>query len=216
MVLLSSEDVEIISVQHPKSAKRVPVLCYANKNFRLVSVFGIEQEEEAHAKWRQLTDNQSKVCVLLEETFRYSVWSQVRIDQGLLAPTAPEAYVRACVVLVQSLHHQAQKLGSRQAQSLMMGLQTNAAYPVQTAGGLDALLQLNLSQMENGSSALPRWEEDDLSSLLLQMHRLGCKFFGRSRFTGPAIASLDALSNNDKALFLAWLKLSLLGNLWLS
>ena len=212
MFLLSLEDVEIIGVQHPKIAKRVPVLCYADKNFRLVSVFGIDQQAEAHASWRELTDNQSKVCVLLEENFRYSVWSQVRIDQGLLAPTAPDAYIKACVVLVQSLYNRAQALGTRQAQSLIVGLQVNTARQIKAAGGLEAILQLNL---ESGTDALPHWEEDDLSSLLLEMHRLGCKFFGRSKFTGTAIAALNILPNNDKTLFLAWLKLSLLGNLWL-
>ena len=63
----------------------------------------------------------------------------------------------------------------------MMGLQVNTARQMKTAGGLEALLQLNI---ESGADTLPRWEEDDLSSLLLEMHRLGCKFFGRSKFTG--------------------------------
>ena len=113
MCLLSPEHVEIISVQHAKSAKRVPVLCYADRNFRLVSVFSVDQQAAAHASWRDLTDNQGKVCVLLEEAFRYSVWSQVRIDQGLLTPMAPEAYVKACVVLVQFLDNRAQALDSQ-------------------------------------------------------------------------------------------------------
>lgn len=216
MFLLSLEDVEIIGVPHPKSAKQVPVLCYADKNFRLVSIFSVDQQAAAHASWRELTDKQSKVCVLLEETFRYSIWSQVRIDQGLLAPTAPEAYIKACVVLVQSLYSRAQALGSRQAESLRVGLQVNTAPQMQAAGGLEALLKLNVEAVGNKAGTLPRWEEDDLSSLLLEMHRLGCKFFGRSKFTEPAIAALEALPNNDKALFLTWLKLSLLGNLWLS
>lgn len=212
MFVLTPEDVEIISVQHPKRAKRVPILNYADKNFRLVSVFGPEQQEAAHASWRNLTDNENKVCVLLEETFRYSVWSQVRIDQGLLAPTAPEAYVKACVVLIQSLYSRAQKLGNRQAHSLMSALQVNTAYQMQNAGGLEALLQLDI----NGPGTLPRWEEDDLSAVLLEMHRLGCKFFGRKKFVEPALAALEVLPGNDKPLFLNWLKLSLLGNLWLS
>lgn len=212
MFLLSPEDVEIIGVQHPKSAKRVPVLCYVDQTFRLVSVFSIDQQTAAQASWRDLTENQSKVCVLLEETFRYSVWSQVQIDQGWLTPTAPDAYIKACIVLVQFLYNQTQTLDSRQAESLRVGLQVNTARQMQTAGGLETLLQLNT---ENGAIALPRWEEEDLSSLLLEMHRLGCKFFGRRKFIRPAIAALDTLPNNDKTLFLAWLKLSLLGNLWL-
>ena len=216
MFVLSPEDVEIISVQHPKRAKRVPVLCYADKNFRLVSVFGIEQQAAAHASWRDLTDNKGKVCVLLEESFRYSVWSQVRIDQGLLAPTVPEAYLKACIVLIQSLYNRAQTLGDRQFKNLIAAFQVNTSHQLQPAGGLETLLNLNIQTIGNGSGALPRWEEDDLCALLLEMHRLGCKFFGRKKFVEPALAALDVLPSNDKALFLNWLKISLLGNLWLS
>ena len=210
MFLLSPEDVEIISVQHPKQAKKVPILSYADKTFRLLSVYGADQQAEAHAKWRELTDKAQKVCVLLEETFRYSVWSQVRIDKGLLTPAAPEAYLKACVVLVQFLCQKAQD--SRHAKSLLTGLQVNTDYQMRAAGGLEALLQIDVAC----PGSLPRWEEDDLSALLLEIHRLGCKFFGQSQFTKAAIASLDLLPNNDKAVFLNWLELSLLGNLWLS
>lgn len=91
MFLLTPEDIEIISVQHPKRAKKVPILAYEDKTFRLVSVFSAVQANEAYAAWRILTDQEGKACVLLEETFRYSLWSRVRIDKGLLAPTAPEA-----------------------------------------------------------------------------------------------------------------------------
>lgn len=216
MFVLSPEDVEIVSVQHPKRAKQVPILCYSDKNFRLVSVFNAQQQEEAHARWRDLTDNQGKSCVLLEESFRYSVWSQVRIDQGLLKPAAPEAYIKACVLLIQSLHSRAQKLGDRQSKSLTTALQVGTSHQMQLAGGLETILRLNVEAIGNGSGQLPKWEEDDLSALLLEVHRLGCKFFGRRKFAGPALAALDLLPGNDKVLFLNWLKLSLLGNLWLS
>ena len=216
MFVLSPEDVEIISVQHPKRAKRVPVLCYADKNFRLVSVFSVEQEDKAHASWRDLADNKGKVCVLLEESSRYSLWSQVRIDKGLLASTVPEAYLKACIVLIQSLYKRAQTLGDRQFKSLIAAFQVGASHQLQPAGGLEALLKLDVRSLGNGSGALPRWEEDDLCALLLEMHRIGCKFFGRKKFVGPALSDLDVLPGNDKVLFLNWLKISLLGNLWLS
>ena len=216
MFVLSPEDVEIVSVQHPKRAKRVPILRYADKNFRLVSVFSIEREEAAHASWRDLTDNKGKVCVLLEESFRYSVWSQVRIDKGLLVSTVPKAYLKACVVLIQSLNHQAQTLGDRQSKSLIAAFQVGASYQLQSAGGLESLLNLDIPSLDEESNALPRWEEDDLCALLLEIHRIGCKFFGRKKFVKPALSSLDVLPGNDKVLFLNWLKISLLGNLWLS
>ena len=212
MFLLTPEDVEIISVQHPKRAKKVPILTYTDKTFRLVSVFNAAQADEAHAAWRTLTDKESKACVLLEEPARYSVWSQVKINKGLLSPTAPAAYIKACILIIQSLYASAQKLGNRQAEKLITGLQVNTAYQLQTAGGLKTLLLIDIT----APKALPRWEEDDLSALLLELHRLGCKFFGRKKFTESALASLDALPGNDKPLFLNWLKLSLLGNLWLS
>ncbi|MEL6778592.1 MAG: hypothetical protein AAFO06_15175, partial [Cyanobacteria bacterium J06597_16] len=61
----------------------------------------------------------------------------------------------------------------------------------------------------------PRWEEDELSALLLELHRLGAKFFGRTKFVERTLAALDELSGNDKAVFLNWLGLSLLGHLWM-
>ena len=216
MFVLSPKDVEIVSVQHPKRPKRVPILRYADKNFRLVSVFSIEQEDAAHASWRDLTDNKGKVCVLLEESVRYSLWSQVRIDKGLLVSTVPEAYLKACVVLIQFLHNQAQTLGDRQAKSLIAAFQVGASHQLQPVGGLESLLKINAPSLGNGSGALPRWKEDDLCALLLEIHRLGCKFFGRKKFVGPAISALDILPGNDKVLFLNWLQISLLGNLWLS
>jgi hypothetical protein len=211
MFLLTPEDVEITSIQHPKKDKKVPILSYDDKTFRLLSVFSAEQEAEAHASWRNLTENEGKMCVLLEERFRYSVWRQVRLDKGLLQPTAPVAYSKACVVMIQVLYADAEQLlGAKQAKSFGTALEVNAAKQVAIAGGLGGILRLDPC-----SDVMPSWEEDDLSALLLELHRLGTKFFGRSKFTGRTLAALDDLAANDKAVFLNWLGLSLLRNLWL-
>jgi hypothetical protein len=91
-----------------------------------------------------------------------------------------------------------------------VALEVNAARQMAAAGGIDTLLRLSPT-----TDVLPRWEEDDLSALLLELHRLGSKFLGRAKFIEPTLSALDKLDPNDKAVFLAWLQMSLLGNLWL-
>lgn len=81
MFILKRQDVEISSIQHPKRDQKIPILTYQGITFRLISVFHANQEEEARALWRDLTDNQGKACVLLEEPDRYSIWGKVRLDQ---------------------------------------------------------------------------------------------------------------------------------------
>ncbi len=211
MFLLTPQDVEITSIQHPKKNKKVPILSYEDKTFRLLSVFSSEQSEQAHATWRELTEKEGKLCVLLEERFRYSVWRQVKLDMELLQPIAPVAYAKACMMMVQSLYGDAEQLlGSKQAKSLGAAIEVNAAQQIAAAGGLGGILRLDPL-----TDVMPRWEEGDLCALLLELHRLGTKFFGRAKFVGRTMAALDELDPNDKALFLNWLEQSLLSNLWL-
>lgn len=211
MFLLTPDDVDITSIQHPKQPKKVPILSYQSRNFRLLSVFKAHQHNEAHASWRDLTDNQGKACVLLEEPHRFSLWRLVNIDQGLLNPVAPVAYAKACVLMVQALYGDVEQLlGDKQAKKFGALLQSTAPKQLQDAGGFGALLRLN-PLME----VLPQWEETDLSGLLLELHRLGVKFFGRSKFSIRTLSALDVLPSSEKTVFLTWLELSLLGNLWL-
>ena len=211
MFLLTPEDVEITSIQHPKRAQKVPILSYQDKTFRLLSVFGAHQQIEAQASLKDLTDNEGKACILLEEPNRYTVWRQVRIDQGMLHPVAPTAYIKACTLLIQALYGDVEQLlGDRQAKSFGAALETNAAKQMENIGGFGGILRLNPL-----TEVLPRWEEDDISALLLELHRLGAKFFGRSQFTNRTLAALDVLPSNDKAVFLNWLSLSLLNKLWM-
>lgn len=212
MFLLTPADVEIVSIQHPKKAKKVPILQYEEKTYKLLSVFSAKQHAEAHASWRDLTENEGKACVLLEEPSRYSVWRQVRIAAGLLQPVAPVEYTKACVLLVQAMYGDVEQiLGAKQAKNFGAALEINAAQPMAAASGLGALLRLNPL-----TEVVPRWEEDELSALLLELHRLGSRFFGRSKFVARTLGALDELPENDKAVFLNWLGLSLLGHLWVA
>lgn len=211
MFLLTPEDVEITSIQHPKKAKKVPILSYEDKTFRLLSVFGSDQQAEAHASWRDLTENEGKMCVLLEERFRYSVWRQVRLNIGVLQPVAPVAYAKASVVMIQALYSDVEQLlGSKQAKDFGAALEVIAPKQLSAVGGFGGILRLNPL-----TEALPHWEEDDISKLLLELHRLGTQFFGCASFVTRTIAALDDLATNDKTVFLNWLRLSLLNNLWL-
>ncbi|MGD1899579.1 MAG: Npun_F0813 family protein [Phormidesmis sp.] len=210
MFLLTPEDVDITNIQHPKQPKKIPILSYQERNFRLLSVFHASQGEEAHAEWRELTDNQGKACVLLEEPHRFSLWRLVNIDKSLLDPVAPVAYSKACVLMIQSMYGDVEQLlGAKQAKKFGESLALNVQKQMKEAGGLGGVLRTNpLSEVP------PRWEEDDLSAVLLELHRLGCKFFGRSKFVSRTLASLNALPGNDKAVFLSWLQMSLLAELW--
>ncbi len=220
MFLLTLEDVEITSIQHPKRDQKVPILSYQDKTFRLLSVFGAHQQAEAHASWQtsgknQGGESQGRVCVLLEEPHRYSVWRQVRIDKGLLesaAPAAPAAHIRACILMTQSLYSDIEQLlGSDPAKQFGTALATSTARQIAAIGGFGALLRIDPLV-----ETLPQWDAADLSTLLLALHRLGTQFFGRSKFIKRTLSALDALSGNDKAAFLDWLQHSLLDKLWLS
>ncbi|MGB3295883.1 MAG: Npun_F0813 family protein [Phormidesmis sp.] len=211
MFLLTPEDVEINSVQHPKQAKKVPILSYQDKTFRLLKVFSAYQYAEAHASWRDLTDGKGQACVLLEELHRYSIWRQVQVDAGLLRSAAPAAYIKACILLIQSLYSDVEQLlGSHQAKNFGTSLERSTTRQIGAAGGLGVILRIDpLSEL------LPQWKEDDISALLIELHRYGVNFFGRAKFTDRTLLALDDLPGNDKAIFLNWLKLSLLCNLWL-
>ncbi|MBE9063966.1 Npun_F0813 family protein [cf. Phormidesmis sp. LEGE 11477] len=212
MFVLTPEDVEISSVQHPKRPKRVPILSYQDKTFGLLSVFSAHQQEEAQASWRDLTSNEGHLCVLLEEPHRFSLWRHVQIDQELLNPVLPTAYARSCLLLVQALYGDVEQLlGSKQAKAFGAAFLQNASVPIQKAGGLGGLLRLNPLIEE-----LPDWGEEELCTLLLELHRLGTEFFGRSHFAPRTLSALDILPGDEKTIFLNWLQQSLLGKLWLS
>lgn len=113
--------------------------------------------------------------------------------------------------MIQSLYGDADRLlGDQQAKNFGAAIETDLAKQLAAAGGLGSVLRLDPL-----ADAMPQWEEDDLSGLLLVLHRLGSKFFGRSNFVARTLARLDNLAPNDKAMFLNWLGISLLSHLWL-
>lgn len=119
MFILKRQDVEISSIQHPKREQQIPILSYQGQTFRLISVFGAHQAEEARAFWRELTDHRGKACVLLEEPDRYSVWGKIRLEQ-LGTEVGPDSkitlYIQACLLLLQTVYIDVEDLlGSRQA-----------------------------------------------------------------------------------------------------
>ncbi|NJM99681.1 MAG: hypothetical protein HC800_23310 [Phormidesmis sp. RL_2_1] len=212
MFLLTREDVDITNIQHPKKAQKVPILSYQDKTFRLLKVFQSSQHTEAQALFKDLTDSETKPCVLLEEPFRYSIWRQIHIDMDLLQPSVPAAYGKACVLLVQALYSDVEQfLGDNQAKKFAIALERKFPQLIQSIGGLGGLLRIN-PLMES----IPVWEESELSSLLLELHRLGTRFFGQSQFTSRTLSALDELPADDQTVFFNWLELSLLNQLWLA
>ncbi|MEL6940025.1 MAG: Npun_F0813 family protein [Cyanobacteria bacterium J06598_1] len=210
MFLLTPQDVDITNIQHPKQPKKIPILSYQERNFRLLSVFPASQSNEAHAEWRELTDNQGKACVLLEEPHRFSLWRLVNIDQSLLDPVAPVSHSKACVLIIQSLYGDVEQLlGAKQAKKFGATLAMDAQKQVNDAGGFGVLLRMNpLVEVP------PRWEEDDLSALMLALHRLGSQFFGRSKFVARTLGALNVLPGSDRDAFINWIKMSLLADMW--
>jgi hypothetical protein len=220
MFILKRQDVEISSVQHPKRDQQIPILTYQGQTFRLINVFNASQEEEAKAFWRDLTDNQGKACVLLEEPERYSVWGKIRLDQLANEPDAggssvPSAYVRSSLLMLQGVFIDIEDLlGGRQAglfQKDIAEVFKQWHFPqAESAEAVKSLLELD----PINAAQLPHWEEHHLNTLLQELHRLGKAYFGNTSFVERAVDMLQDLSDSDRSQFQSWLNRSPLGKLW--
>lgn len=221
MFILKRQDVEISSVQHPKRDQQIPILTYQGQTFRLISVFNASQEEEAKAFWRDLTDNQGKACVLLEEPERYSVWGKIRLEQlahdgdGGASSTLSPAYVKACLLMLQSIYIDVEDLlGNRQAGLFQKDItEVLKQWRFPQAESPDAVKYLLTIDPLNAAQ-LPPWQEHHLNTLLQELHRLGKAYFGNATFVERAIDALQDLSGNDRSQFQTWLNRSPLGKLW--
>jgi hypothetical protein len=233
MFILKRQDVEITNVQHPTKDQKIPILNYQSMTFRLLHVFTGSQADEARTLWRELTDNQGKACVLLEEPERYSIWGKVRLDQlvnelaqpsasasqapgnlaaaGMIAPV----FTQACLLMLQAMYVDVEDLlGAKQsaafqrdlAQVFKQGQFPGTATP-------DAVIQL-LTYDPLNSLQPPAWKEQHLLTLLQDLHRLGKSYFGGSSFTKRVLEVLQDLSSHDRALFMDWLQKSTVGTLW--
>ncbi|MBE9128158.1 Npun_F0813 family protein [Coleofasciculus sp. LEGE 07081] len=218
MFILKRQDVEISSIQHPKREQQIPILSYQGQTFRLISVFRANQAEEARAFWRDLTDNQGKACVLLEEPDRYSVWGKIRLEQ-LGTEVGPDSkivpYTQACLLLLQTIYLDVEDmLGNRQAGLFQKDIgevfqqwhfpQADSSEAVNHLLSVDALTTLQV----------PPWEEHHLITLLQELYRLGKEYFGNANFAEGVEDILLDMSETERAQFMDWLKSSPLGKLW--
>ncbi|PSB15519.1 hypothetical protein C7B65_24225 [Phormidesmis priestleyi ULC007] len=222
MFILKRQDVEISSIQHPKRDQKIPILTYQGVTFRLISVFNANQEEEARALWRDLTDNQGKACVLLEEPDRYSIWGKVRLDQlahetheSEVSGSTTPMFTQACLLMLQAMYIDIEDLmGTKQAvtfQKAMADVFRQGRFP-QTESP-DAIKQL-LTINPLNSLQTPAWQENHLTLLLQELHRIGKNYFGKSPFVLRTLEALQDLPSGERARFLAWMTRSPGGNLW--
>jgi len=222
MFILKRPDVEITTVQHPKKDQQIPILHYQGQTFRLLSVFSAAQEEDAKTFWRDLTDNQGKSCVLLEEPERYSVWGKVRLDQFSDSPVAqggadePDPSItQACLVLLQAVYIDIEDLlGARQVGAFQKEItEVFKQWRFPQADSPDAVKQL-LTVDPLNSAIVPPWQEHHLNTLLQELHRIGKQHFGNANFTERVIDALQDMSSKERNDFLIWLKQSPTGKLW--
>ncbi len=218
MFILKRQDVEISSIQHPKRDQQVPILNYQGQTFRLISVFKANQEEEARALWRELTDNRGKACVLLEEPDRFSVWGKVRLDQidnDTGGHSKSGIYVQGSLLLLQAVYLDIEELlGTRQAtlfEKDIAELLHRQKFPEITT--LEAVKPLVTTNPLDGAK-LPPWQENHLIILLQELHRLGKTYFGNANFAHQVTDTLQDMPEAERSLFISWLHQSSLSQLW--
>ncbi len=219
MFILKRQDVEISSIQHPKKDQKIPILTYQGQTFRLISIFNANQEEDAKAFWRDLTDNQGKACVLLEEPERYSVWGKIRLEQLGSEGQASEdasapAYTQGCLLMLQAIYIDIEDLmGTKQSTAFQKDIgdvMKQWHFPQgETPDGVKNLLTLDPLDAQ-----LPPWQEHHLNTLLQELHRIAKGYFGKSPFAGRALEALQDMTDGDRKLFTTWLSQSPLGKLW--
>lgn len=221
MFILKRQDVEISSVQHPKRDQQIPILTYQGQTFRLISVFNASQEEDAKAFWRDLTDNQGKACVLLEEPERYSVWGKIRLEQlasevdGAASGSLPPGDIKACLLMLQTVYIDVEDLlGTRQAGLFQKDIsEVFKQWHFPQAESADAVKYL-LTMDPLNAAQIPPWQEHHLQTLLQELHRIGKSYFGNTTFVERSLDTLQDLPDGDRKHFVAWLNSSPLGKLW--
>jgi hypothetical protein len=218
MFILKRQDVEISSIQHPKRDQQVPILHYQGLTFRLISVFKANQEEEARALWRELTDNRGKACVLLEEPERYSVWGKIRLEQldsDTGSHSNTEILIQGCLLLLQAVYIDIEEfLGTRQASLFEKDigelLQQKQFAQVSSSETAHNLLTTNPLQL----AKLSPWQENHVILLLQELHRLGKGYFGNANFAKLIASTLQNMPSEERSHFVSWLNQSTLSKLW--
>lgn len=216
MFILQRQDVEIANIQHPKREQQIPILKYQEQTFRLISVFDASQAEEAKNFWKDLTDNQGKFCVLLQEEKRHSVWGRFRVEQlSGESDAIALVHIQACVIILQVLYFDVEELlGGRQAKlflkEMTKALQNRQIPQLDSEAALTKLI--NVDPLGNFSP--PKWEEQHLIAILQEIYRLGKEFFGNTNFTDELAEILQDVPDNERQEFLQWLKNSTVGKQW--
>jgi hypothetical protein len=219
MFILKRQDVDISSVQHPKRDQKIPILNYQGQTFRLLSMFSASQADEARSTWRDLTDNQGKACVLLEEPERYSIWGRVVLDnlseEEGGSTTNPAPFVQAALLLLQTVYFDIEDLlGNRQLGAFERDIiDVFKQWHFPQADSKEAVTQL-LTADPLALAQVPPWQEHHLNTLLQELHRLGRAYFGNTSFVSRAVDTLQDLPSSDRSEFMAWLNKSPLGRLW--
>jgi hypothetical protein len=221
MFILKRQDVEISSIQHPKREQKIPILKYQDQSFRLIGVFAANQAEEARNFWRDLTDNQGKFCILLEEPERHSIWGRIRLEQlgseeDAVADARMIPLAQACLILLQTVYLDIEDLlGNRQAKQFQKDIaQIFVEWKFPQADSPAAVERL-LTQLDPLDAAkVPPWEEHHLITLLQELYRLGKDYFGNTSFAEEVEDILQDMPDKERQQFMAWLKQSPLGKRW--
>lgn len=218
MLILKRQDVEISTLQHPQSDQQIPILRYKGQTFRLLSAFKPSEEQQALALWRDLTDNQGKACILLQETERFSVWGKIRLSDSskdLTSNTNFDPLIRASLLLLQAVYEDIEDfLGSRQAK-LFQNEIAQVFRQKQLPQADSPKLVDNLLTIEPLTAvSVPPWQESHLITLLQELHRLGKGYLASSDFTHHALNSLEYMPEQQRAAFMQWLNQSTIGKLW--
>ncbi|MGK7929360.1 MAG: Npun_F0813 family protein [Spirulina sp.] len=223
MFILKRQDVEIVNIQHPKQEDRqIPVLKYQDQTFRLINIYDAAQAEEAKNFWKDLTDNQGKFCILLQEKKRHSIWERAQID--LLKEDvktgenaiASASYIQASLLFLQAVYFDLEELlGGRQAKvfqkEMSKALAEKHIPQAETEEALDRLLEVDPLQ---DNFEVPLWQEQHLTLFLQETYRLGKSFFGNSNFVQGIEEVLQDMAEKDRQEFIDWLGRSSLGQEW--
>jgi hypothetical protein len=222
MLILKRQDVEISSIQHPKREQKIPILKYQEQSFRLISVFGQDRAEEAKNFWRDLTDNQGKFCILLEEPNRHSVWGRIRLDQmgvkdvDLEAELNTTPLAQASLLLLQTVYIDVEDLlGNRQAKQFQKEIgQVLSEWKFPQVDTADAIARLLVQVDPLDLAQIPPWEEHHVITLLQELYRLGKEYFGNTTFAEEVEDILQDQPARERQQFLTWLQQSPLGKQW--
>ncbi|MEB3312867.1 MAG: hypothetical protein VKL98_01860 [Cyanobacteriota bacterium] len=227
MFILKRQDVEIKKVKLPDQEEPILILFYRGQRFKLLGIFPAAQEQKARLLWRNLTDHQGKVCVLLEEPERFSLWGRLQtnsladpsVSMPVASPRGQNLYIKACLLLLQGLYMDVDDLlGPKQTKRFEADLAKMLAdwhFPLGTSPQtFKHLLQLDPLQLQ--LTQLPPWQEHHLQRLLEEVYRIGRDYFGNADFAGRALDNLADLTDHEQQQVRAWLQDSPSGRSWLS